>query len=149
MPTVFIANLAVVLPVRFASGDTLEDNAASVLNEIHLRRIKARLRYLLSRGEIDGNEIQAKALELSNSEMLPYLTSDDDDTESDPVYVEAISMARELIVSRMAQEGLPPPRGLDLHAKALVDGMPELQEKARLRVEARYKAAAEAISGVI
>lgn len=149
MPTVFIANLAIILPIRFAAGDTLEDNAASVLNDIHLRRIKARLRYLLSRGEIDGNEIQAKALELSDSEMLPYLTSDDDDTESDPVYVEAIAMARELIVSRMAQEGLPPPKGLDLHAKALVDGMPELQERARLRVEARYKAAAEAISGVI
>jgi hypothetical protein len=54
-------------------------------------------------------------------------------------------MARDLIVQRMAQQGLPPPKGLDEHAKALVKGLPELQERARLRIEARYKAASAVI----
>ena len=149
MPTVFIANLAVILPIRFAAGDAIEETPAKVLNDIQQRRIKAKLRWLLNRGEIAPEELQSKANELSNADLLPYITSDDDDADSDPILVEALSMAREIIVSRMAQEGLPPPKGIDLHAKALVDGMPELQEKARLRIEARYRAAAAAIEEVL
>lgn len=145
MPTVFIANLAVILPSRFAVGSIADEIAAKVLNDIHLRRVKAKLRWLLSRGEINANELQTRALELNEAELVPYATLDDDDSEADPIFIEALSMAREIIVSRMAQEGLPPPKGLDLHAKALVDAMPEIQEKARLRIEARYNAANAAI----
>jgi hypothetical protein len=147
--TVFIDNLAVVLPSRFAEGDDIGEIAAKVLNDIHLRRIKAKLRWLLSRGEINVNEIQTKAIELNDAELLPYATLDDDDSEADPIFMEAMSMARELIVGRMAKEGLPPPKGLDAHAKALVDGMPEIQERARLRIEARYNAARAAIAEVL
>ena len=149
MPTVFIANLAVILPIRFVAGDIIEDIPAKLLNEIQHSRVKARLRYLLAKGEIDTNELQTKANELCEAELVPYATQDDDEPDNDPVYAEAMSMARELIVSRMAQENLPPPKGLDLHAKALVDGMPELQEKARLRIEARYRAASAAISEIV
>ena len=145
MPTVFIANLAVVLPVRFNPGDAIDDIASQLLNEIQHRRIKARLRYLLQKGEIDENELQVKANSLSEEDLVPYATQDDE-MDDDPVYSEAISIARELIVGRMAQEGLPPPKGLDAHAKALVDGMPALMEQARLRIEARYRAATAAIS---
>lgn len=149
MSTVFIANLAVILPIRFSTGGELDEIASQVLNEIQLKRIKSRLRYLLQRGDIDTNELQSKALELSELDLVPYAMQDDDETEGDPIFLEAMSMARDLIVSRMAQEGLPPPKGLDLHAKALVDGMPELQEKARLRIEARYRAASEAIAEIV
>jgi hypothetical protein len=146
MPTVFIDNRAITLPSRFKVGDECSYNSARVLNEVQIRRIKARLRWLLSKGDINGDEIQKRALELSEQELVPYATLDDTDDE-DPILVEALNIARELIVSRMAQEGLPPPKGLDIHAKALVDGMPELQEKARLRIEAKYKAASQAIGG--
>jgi hypothetical protein len=146
MPTVFIAGLAVPLPSRFTKGDTIGEVAAWVLNDIQHRRVKAKLRWLLSRGDVDSNGLQAKALELCQAELVPYSTLDDGDEDTDPVLAEALTMAREMIVSRMAQEGLPPPKGLDTHAKALVDGLPELQERARLRVEARYKAA-ELIAG--
>lgn len=149
MPTVFIANLAVILPSRFAAGDICNETAAEMLNEIQLRRIKSRLRYLIQRGDIAPEELQAKALVLLEGDLVPYATQDDDDTEGDPVYLEALAMARELIVGRMAQEGLPPPKGLDTHAKALVDGMPDIQEKARLRIEARYNAASAAIGGIV
>ena len=149
MPTVFIANLAVQLPLRFAAGDTLDETSASVLNDIQLKRLKARLRHALAKGDINPSEVQDKALALMDAELVPYNTLDDDDTDNDPVLSEALAMARELIVSRMAQEGLPPPKGLDVHAKALVDAMPQLQEKARLRLEARYNAANRAMEEIV
>lgn len=145
MSTVFIANLAVILPIRFAAGDTIDEIPAEVLNEIQLRRIKSRLRYLLQKGDIAYDELQTKAEALVLEDLVPYATQDDDETEDDPIYQEALAMARELIVGRMAKEGLLPPKGLDNHARALVDGMPALLEKARLRIEARYNAAAAAI----
>jgi hypothetical protein len=146
MPTVFIANLAVVLTSRFAAGDIADETAAKMLQEIQLRRIKARLRWLLSRGELAPEELQAKAEALLEVELTPYSTADDDDPENDPVFVEAMTIARDLIILRMAQEGLPPPKGIDLHAKALLDGMPDILERARLRIEARYRAASTAIA---
>lgn len=149
MPTVFIAGLAIPLSSRFAPGQAMSENAASVLNVIQRQRIVARLRYLVAKGDISPAELQAKAEELSRLDLQPYSTSDDDDSENDPVYVEALAMARELIVGRMAQEGLPPPKGIDTHAKALVDAMPQLQEKARLRIEARYRAANSAIEEAV
>lgn len=148
MPTVYINNLAVVLPSRFAAGDIATDIAAQVLHEVQLRRIKAKLRYLLAKGDINLDGLQDKAIELNEAELVPYGTLDDDD-DSDPVLVEALAMARELIISRMAQEGLPPPKGIDAHAKALVDGAPAIQERARLRIEARYRAANAAIEDII
>lgn len=150
MPTVFVANLAVNLPSRFAAGDTIDDAAAYVLNDVHRKRLTSRLRYMLAKGEIHADELQRKAEELHQAELVPYATLDDDEENNanDPIMAEALSMARELIVTRMAKEGLPPPRGLDVHAKALVDAMPSIVERARLRVEARYKAAASALEGV-
>lgn len=148
MPVAFIANIAVQLPIRFLPGQAIDDIAASVLNNIQQTRIKAKLRYLLTRGDILQWDLQAKAEELASQDLVPYLTLDDDEEGSDPILQEALSMAREMIVSRMAHEGLPPPKGLDLHAKALVDGRPDLVEIARNRIEARYKAANIAIEDV-
>ena len=147
MATVFIANMAVTLPSRFSEGDIASHNAAMMLNEIQHRRVKARLRYLLERNEIAPFEVQAKADELCAMDLVPHLTSDDEEN-SDPVFEEAMLIARELIVARMAKEGLPPPKGLDMHAKALVDAMPEIHERARLRVEARYMAASQSLGEV-
>lgn len=144
MPTVFINNLAVVLPSRFAAGQEIGENAAAVLNEIQHQRVRVRLRRLVQRGELAEEEIQPKADAFMAEELEPYGVGDED-IENDPVFKEALGMARELIVGRMAAEGLPPPKGIDNHAKALVEGMPALMEKARLRVEARYRAAAAAI----
>jgi hypothetical protein len=148
MPTVYINNLAVVLPSRFAADDVIGENAASVLQDIQLRRIKSKLRWLLAKGDLNPDGVQAKAEELLTHELVPYGTLDDSD-DDDPVLVEALAMAREIIISRMAQEGLPPPRGIDIHAKALVDGAPQILERARLRIEARYKAANEIVDGAI
>jgi hypothetical protein len=144
MLTVFIGEKLVRLERKSIVGAPLTAYQGDLLDSILHNRVKARLRYLLGRGEILDHELQAKADELCRQDLKPYLTLDDGD-DNDPVLLEAMTIARDLINSRMAQEGLPPPKGIDTHAKALVDNMPELQEQARLRVEARYKAAQEII----
>ncbi len=141
MTTVFIANLAVNLPSRFSAGDELDEISARVLHNIWAKRLSARLRWMKDRGELDAQTIQAKAIELARQELAPYSISEDAD-EDDPIMAEAMTLARDLITARMAAEGIPPPKGLDQHARALVEQVPALVEKARLRVEARFKAAA-------
>jgi hypothetical protein len=144
VPTVFINGFAIVLPRVTKGGDIMTENDADVLNEVQHRRVKARLRWLLKRGEINSHDIQQKAEELCAMPMVAHSTLDDSD-EDDPILAEAMNIARELISARMAAEGLPPPKGLDIHAKALVDALPEIQERARQRVAARYNAVARSL----
>jgi hypothetical protein len=141
--TIFIEDTAVNLPTRFRAGDTLDELAANVLNDIHLRRLRAKLRWLLNNGSILQEHLQSKAQELNIAPLMPYATLDDgEDMEgSDPILAEAMSIARELILSRLAREGLETPKNLDMHVKQLVDNMPQLHERARQRVEARFRAA--------
>jgi hypothetical protein len=147
MPTVFINGLAVPLPYQDKEGDPINEMHAHILGKVLHRRVKARLRWLLQRGEIAPEELPAKAEELCQMELVPHLTFDDGDDE-DPILVEALGIARELIMTKMAEEGipLPPPKNLDLHAKALVNGKPAIQEEARRRLEARYKAAVASVT---
>ena len=148
MPIGVINNLVISFPRKTLAGEAMTEQGAALLCAIQRNRIVAKIRYLLSRGEIAPAEAQAKALELAEHPLVPYLTLDDEGAEGDPILEEAMAIARELIVRRMAEEGLPPPKGLDIHAKALVDNMPAIQEQARVRIEARYKAAAAAIEGI-
>ena len=149
MPTVFIANCAVALPQRFAAGDIINEVAAQVLCNIQLLRIKERLRRQFAKGDISIVELQSRANAYAEQDLVPYATLDDEDAENDPILCEALAIASDLIIRRMAAEGLPPPKGLDTHARALVDAMPELQEKARLRIEARYRAANAVIEEIL
>lgn len=146
MFTVFIDGLALSLPRKTFAPSPQTEADAEVLDLILHRRVVAKLRWLLQRGEVSREELQAKAIELCKIPLSPYSTLDDCDGE-DPILTEALSIARELIVSRMAAEGLPPPKGLDVHAKALVDAMPAIHEQARQRVEARFRAATEVLGG--
>lgn len=149
MTTVFIETTAVNLPSRFAAGDIIGEVAANVLNDIQIKRIRVRLAYMLKKGDINPDGLQARANELASQDLAPHVTLDDEDENSDPILAEALLIAKELITRRMAAEGLPVPKGIDIHAKALVDALPELQEKARLRVEARFRAANSAMEGAI
>lgn len=147
MPTIFISGIAVPLPYREGEmpGDPMTELHGRILDTIMHRRVKAKLRWLLDRGEILPQDIHAKASELCAQDLKPYATLDDGDDE-DPVLLEAMAIARDLIVTRMAQENLPPPKNLDVHAKQIVDNVPTILEQARRRVEARYRAA-EALLG--
>lgn len=149
MGTVLIGTTLVPLPQKYLSGQEMDDVIASMLNDIRNQRTMAKLRYLFDRGEINADNIQAKALEIQ-SEPLRYVrgANDLEDEKSDPILEEALGIARELIISRMAKEGLPPPKGLDTHAKALVEAMPQIYERARLRIEAKYRTANEAMEAL-
>ena len=147
MPTAFIDNQVVVLPRKVTPGAIMSEIDAAIISEIQHNRVKARLRYLLSRGEIDANGIQVKANELMDLPLSPNATLDDSE-ETDPVLEEAMTIAREIVTKRMASEGLPVPKNLDLHAKALVDAIPALQEKARRRIEARLTVAKSLMEGI-
>ena len=140
MATVFIAGTAVVLPSRFAEGQCLDPLDAALLNQIWLKRLYTRLRRLLALGQLDAQSVEAKIAEMHTEDMTPYSLAQDAD-EDDPVLLEAIEIAKEIITQRMAQENMMPPKNLDNHAKALVEGMPAIVEQARMRVEARYQAA--------
>jgi hypothetical protein len=146
MTTTFIDGLAVKLENPFVVGEPMDETAAAMLNVIHHRRIKARLRWMLGRAEISAAELQSKADQLLHMPLASYSTmDDDDDMDTDPIMMEAMSIAREIISARMAKEGLPPPKGLDTHARALVEGLPAIQEQARKRVEAKYQAATSSL----
>jgi hypothetical protein len=148
MPTVFIDDIAVPLPARTKGGDEVSDNDAELLNTILHRRVKAKLRWLLSRREIRPDEVQAKADELCDQPMLAHVTLDDSD-EYDPIMAEALVIAKEAYMAKAAAEGvpLPEPKHLDMHLRYLVNNVPVIQEKARIRVEARYKAASKFVNG--
>ena len=148
MPITIIDNIVISFPRKTLQGDPITEQGAALLCQIQKNRIVAKIRYLLTRGEISPAEVQGKVNALAAEPLVPYLTLDDDGAEGDPILEEALNIARELIVQRMAEEGLPPPKGLDTHAKALVDNMPAIQEQARVRIEARYKAAAAALEGI-
>jgi hypothetical protein len=141
--TEFICGVAVVLPPVYFVGEPMDETVVEMLHRLHVGRVTARIHFMLAKGLIGNEEIYAKAQEIAAEGLRNYVPEADDD---DPVQIEAMTMARSLIVSRMSAEGLPPPKGLDAHAKALIEGMPALLEQARKRVEARYRAAAQLIS---
>ena len=149
MPTVFIASQAILLPMRFAPGAMCSEHEAAILHDIQRKRLVARVHYLVQKGELTSDQIQQKVNEFCAAELAPRaLLEDDDEGETDPIFAEALDIARTLIITSMAQQGFPPPKGLDAHARALVDGNPTVVEQARLRVEARYRAAVQAIGDV-
>lgn len=144
MPLVFIPPFALNLPSRFAAGDLLDETFAEFLNQLQLKRVRSKLRHMYGRGEISDENAQAIANALCKQPLAAHISSSDDDLP-DPIGDEALAIARDLIISRMAHEGLPPPRGLDNHAKVLLEARPEILERARKRVEARFVAAAQAM----
>jgi hypothetical protein len=145
---VMIDNKPIDLPSRFKAGDEMTANAANVLNMILLRRIRARLHYLLEKRELTPEEVPAKALSLVDMDLVPFGVAadlDDEDGAGDPIYAEALEIAKQLIVARMNKLGLPTPKNLDIHAKAAVDSQPQIRAAAQARVEARLKAAQQAL----
>lgn len=147
MPTTFIAGLAVNLPSRFKEGYVLDADDAELLNQIWLKRVVSRVRRLLALGQLDAQSIDAKVSEFHAEDLTPYSVATDA-AEDDPVLLEAFDMAKELISQRMAKDNVPPPKNLDIHAAALVEGIPALVEQARMRIEMRHQAAAALLSQI-
>lgn len=146
MRTVFIGRTALLLKPRPGEqpGDPMTAEHVNILGAILHNRVKARLRYMLERGDILPAELQAKADELCAQPLSAYPLFEND--SDDPIHSEAMEIARTLITQKMAEERLPPPKNLDTHAKQLVDAVPAIIEKARQRLEARYRAAEDLLA---
>ena len=144
--TIFVQNRAYILPRKTLAGATLCEGKAEILNLILHRRIMAKLRYLLDKGELKAETAQAKAEELCAEDLR--LSDACRAFGEDPVMAEALAIAREHITTQLAKENLPAPKHLDEHAKALIDAMPQILDRARLRLEARYRAAQQALGAL-
>jgi hypothetical protein len=147
MTTTFIDNVAVPLALRYHGGNILDENGAEVLHYIWSKRLLTRLRYIFEKGETDPVILQLKAAEIAASPMRPY-TIVDDAEENDPILLEAMEIARNAIKTKLQAEGLPIPAKLDIHARALVEGVPVIIEEATRRIEARLRAAALPLGAV-
>ena len=145
MPTVFINGTAVVLATRFTAGQPMSPTGAALLNAIWQKRVAVRLRRLLTLGQIDKNGIPAKIAAFAAEELTPYSIAQDAD-DNDPVLEEAREVAKAILLHELAKANTPPPRSLDGHIQALIEGMPGIIEQARLRVEARYKAVSDLLA---
>ena len=129
----FIGNQTVPLPRRAVAGQALTPVEAAILTEIHHARIASQLRYMLAKGTITKRQLQQKAIELAK---LP-LTAGADEDASDPVLLEAIALAKEMLTAEAVREGLPT-KTIEARAKAVVDANPALRAKAQERLAAKY-----------
>ncbi len=148
MPTAYIAEQIVDLPVRFLAGHILTEAEAEVANREYLKRLAARIRYRYDHGEITSETMQdigtkmALDFEFSESDMAA-----DEADDNDPVRIEGLKIARELIKAELATTGITDIPNLDIHAKALYEGNPAIRERAKQRCEIRWKTAREALGG--
>jgi hypothetical protein len=144
MQTIFIHDTPVRVQDPFAEGHRLTEAQAEVLNSLWLNLLLARLRWVANKNpDIDAASFQSKARE--TAEILE-LSADGIDT--DPVWDEAMTIGRELITSKLAAEGLPPPPNLDMHAEALLEASEDIIAQARNRVEIRRRVANQALGAL-
>lgn len=149
MITVFIFDRIFSLPDKTFIGSILSTSDAEVLNYIQHTRVKAELRRRLNKGDLAQSSIQDKALELMEKELKPYSTFDEDtDSYSKPILSESISIARELILRQIALGNLLPPPDIEARAREIAL-FPPIRERARLRVEARHRAAQAVLERMI
>lgn len=145
MPTVYIANKAIDLPVKFVAGQVLSEAEALFFNREYLKRLGAQIRWRKDRKEIDERNIQPEATKLGLNFVFHESQIDDTDDDNDPVIAEAMKIAIELIRKEMATSGITEIPNLEIHAKAVVEGSQAIRDKARARVEARWKLVQESM----
>jgi hypothetical protein len=122
-------------------GDKLSLRDAKLLNLMHFKRWSNALNnwYLRNQArDLSHQEILNKSNEIYQS--VDLLSPEDG---SNPIFDEAMSLARDLICRHLAAESLPIPPTLDEHAEVLVSSNPSILTQAKIRLEARQRAATE------
>lgn len=134
MPTsVFIHDEAILLPDLVPEGSTLSAEYALVLNYLWTRRHTSRLSYWCGKNS-DATLDQVHAASISLAADISLDTNEDG---VDPVYEEALMIAKDLIEAKLASENLPIPPTIEDHAAALINAHPQLLIQARKRIEIR------------
>lgn len=135
------------IPLLFEPGHILTEDEAKLVGELLADAIAARMEAWLDAQTQPPrpDEIQPVANAFAQTiftDTTAFIR------ESDPVYAEALELAREMILTKLTTQGLPAPRSLDAHAEALLTGNDELLERAKLRVEARIEIGRKALAQV-
>lgn len=144
MPTIFIHDTPIRVPDQYTEGHRLSASEADLLNSVWLNLFIARLRLFINKNpEANISAVHSKAKEISNALVLTP-----NDSATDPVWDEAMVIARELINARLATEGLPPPPNLDIHAEALLEASEDILDQAQARVEIRRRVANKALGAL-
>lgn len=144
--TVFIHETAIRLRDTFPPGHILTASDAAVLNTIFLNRFVSRMGWKLKRedGAVSAAQIAAWAGEVAESVALMDSTGEMDD----PIREEALQLARDMILEKLAEDNLPSPPGIEVHAEELLEGMPQLLDQAKRRMEIRREVAAQALNAL-
>lgn len=146
MPTAYIANIALELPVRFITGQVLDVTEADILNREYMKRLIAQVRYRYDHNELNDDSIHAGAFTMGiNFVFNEANAKETEDDENDPVFIEGMKIAREMIIKELADSGLTEIPNIDNHARALFDGSEAIRIRARQRCETRWRMAKEAL----
>lgn len=140
MITVSTPKLSVSFPDRIKPGVPLSTQEAICLNRILTARMRHYVTQWLAKG-ISPEEAQDQLSDLVKTHEF----SEKIDEIYDPQTLEARRIAREMVVAKLNKEGLiAQETTLELHVK-VVSALPQVVERAKQIIEARRKAAREAL----
>jgi hypothetical protein len=140
MITASTPQLSVSFPDRIKFGTPLTADEAVCLNRILTARMRHYVSKWLEKG-ITPQEVQTQLTELA----LSHEFSEKIDENHDPQTLEARRIAREMVIAKLNKEGLVAQEAtLELHIQA-VSAFPQVIERAKQILEARRKAAREAL----
>lgn len=134
--------LSVTFPDRIKPGTPLTTTEAQCLNRILTARMRHYVRKWLDSG-ISPQEAQAQLLGFAQVHEF----NEKLDENLDPQTLEARRIAREMVIAKLAKEGLAArEETLEVHIAA-VSKLPQVIERAKQILEARRLAAREALGG--
>jgi hypothetical protein len=140
MIAVSTPQLSVTFPDRIKPTVPLTAAEASCLNRIFIARMRYYVNRWLEKG-ISPEEAQTQLTALKSSHEF----SEKLDDGHDPLTLEARRIAREMVIKKLNSEGLVAQEStLELHIK-VVSALPQVVERAKQILDARRKAAREAL----
>ena len=140
MIAVSTPQLSATFPDRIKPSVPLTTPEASCLNRILTARMRHYVNKWLEKG-ISPQEAQVQLIDFA----LSHEFSEKIDEGHDPQTLEARRIAREMVIAKLAKEGLIAQEAtLELHIQ-VVAGLPQVIERAKQILDARRKAAREAL----
>jgi hypothetical protein len=142
--TVSTPELSVFFPDRITPLKPLTEPEADCLNRILTARMRHYVRKWLEKG-IPKEEIQIQLIDFSGSHEFAEKIEE----TYDPLTLEARRIAREMVIEKLAKEGLMvQEQTLDIHIRAILDSKhigPKIMERAKEILNVRRQAARDAL----
>ena len=144
MITITSPALCLSLPDRFQEGHALTLAEARVLNQIFASRMRNYVVSWLDKG-LDPGVCQAN---LEGFAQTYEFTVNKPDEIGDPITCEALRIAREIVVKRLASQGLDLDSTMIDRHSAQVAALPKVRARAEEIVQIRTRAAHETLAKV-